>query len=199
MKFLTNLSSNIFGRSVIMLTLLYVLSLNVFAGTYANTKTQTLPTATILPTSCLKNSATPLKADGVQLRQFKQSSEQLNQFTNFTGLKTLHLSEKNRRSNLNLAEPIQNQFNLSVNSITFISANSAETRINRYANFLLKNTLKTVRHYSDANLQTNLKIFAKLPERNLKTLLTSKYKTFWKHRLREFAIGRTSVRYHKRE
>ena len=135
----------------------------------------------------------PSATAGHRFAPDKRLNEPQNRFTNFTGLKTPAFSEKNLQFGYGSAVPIQNQSNLSANSIIFISANSQITRVNRCGNSLSKGILQTARRYSDANQATNSKTFARLPEINLKISPTGRRMQSFAPPFSGHEIGRTSA------
>lgn len=197
MKFLKNSLQGILGRSLATATLLFALLLSGFVTSYGNTTTTILQTATTSPNKLQTNSKRVSAAAFPAFALGRQSLEQQKTFTNFTGSKIPRFSEINRRSSLNLAEQIPRQSDLSVNSNIFSSVNLRITPANHYENSLSNGISTTELPYSDANRATNLKIFARLQEKNLKILLTGKQKQSFRQQFSEFEIGRTSEVFHK--
>lgn len=193
MRFLKISLRGISGRSTATLMLLCALVLSVCVTSYARTQTPISNQAKSSPTNFYGKWNPLSDRAGQASAPDKRSIERLKLSTNFTDLKTFRFSEKRVRSNFGSADRIRSQSNLSANSIIFTSRNLPTTRANRCGSFSSRDISKTERLCSDANQLKNSKIFAKLPETNLKTLRIAKQKRLSKPPRSAFGIGRTSA------
>ncbi len=197
MKFLTNGLRNIGVLLALTVAMLLTNYLNVSANSYAKTSLTTSKTRTILPDVRSMNFPTRSAMLGRTQEPSMQLTASRNQFTDFTDLKTLRLSETNPRFAYDSAEQTREALNFSESSTTFTFQNSRTIEAPNLKTFYANPIWKTARQFSANGRARNLPTFVQLPETNLRILQIVPLTQSSTRASSGFAVGVTSVRWLK--
>lgn len=197
MKFSTGLSNSIKAASLVMALMLSICCSNVFADSCAKANTTTSKTKATLPSVRSVHSMMNFAPLGQAQAPSTQSIAQQNQSTDFIDSKTRRLSATNLLSDYGSAARTLDPSNSSATSITFTFQNSRRTNPTNSNPFYENATSKTVQRFSVNEQPRSFKIFATLPETNLKTSMIAPSKRLFIRASKESAVGDTSARWRR--
>jgi hypothetical protein len=197
MKYSTYSLRGISNQLVVILMLVCLILPNVFANSSQEIGSTTSNQPKISRKSLSENSKNPGVKIGRPTRLSIRSNELPDLLTNFSDLQTQRLSAESHRSNLNSAVLIKLPSHSLGNSITGISADSAEIQIKIFGHFSKKNISQKVLLYLAENQANRLTISEMLRATNSRILLTGRLKRLSPARFRESGIGDISDRWIK--